>query len=185
MDDAAASVTRHLLSKGLVSELEQATSDIEHQTSSQRHAVPKHTFSSSSISDQDGISSAASSRQLAQERPGTPPKPPHRPARPKRPPPASDPLDDPALPAYLRVSSYHASTHDLAPKGTMPNCTKCYGCSTHLMSMAEVTRFSDRNFTNEKGATSGWLFRAYTNKTASGIAVVKAYCLPIAKVRGS
>ncbi|MEW5300694.1 MAG: hypothetical protein WDW36_003606 [Sanguina aurantia] len=87
-------------------------------------------------------------------------------------------------PAYLRVSSYHASARDLAPKFSLPNCTQCYGCSTHLMSMAESTRFADRNFTNEKGATSGWLFRAHTNKTASGIAVVKAYCIPVAKVKG-
>lgn len=59
------------------------------------------------------------------------------------------------------------------PKHTLPNCTICRGCNTELSYMAASTKFFDRIFTNEKGATSGWLFRATTNVTASGEAVVK------------
>ena len=59
------------------------------------------------------------------------------------------------------------------PKHTLPNCTVCRGCNTELSYMAASTKFFDRIFTNEKGATSGWLFRATTNATASGVAVVK------------
>ena len=39
--------------------------------------------------------------------------------------------------------------------------------------MVASTKFFDRVFNNEKGATSGWLFRATTNATASGMAIVK------------
>ena len=39
--------------------------------------------------------------------------------------------------------------------------------------MVASTKFLDRIYTNEKGATSGWLFRATTNATASGMAIVK------------
>lgn len=34
--------------------------------------------------------------------------------------------------------------------------------------MAGAVQLFGRTFTNEKGATNGWLFRANTNRTASG-----------------
>ena len=51
--------------------------------------------------------------------------------------------------------------------------------------MAAESTFFDRKFTNEKGATSGWLFMAKTNRTASGNAVVKLYCMPLPKRPGA
>ncbi|MEW5313837.1 MAG: hypothetical protein WDW38_005372 [Sanguina aurantia] len=192
-EDATTSVTsKHLLGTRPMSDKQQSSSEsARHQASLQRSAASFRASedSSDSISSSDGKRkenrSDRNSRQLSQDdRPSAPPRPPQGPVKARKLTPALDALDDPSLPAYLRVSSYHASARDLAPKFSLPNCTQCYGCSTHLMSMAESTRFADRNFTNEKGATSGWLFRAHTNKTASGIAVVKAYCIPVAKVKG-
>ena len=41
--------------------------------------------------------------------------------------------------------------------------------------MHATHRFFDRTFTNEKGATSGWLFMATTKRTPSGKAVAKVW----------
>eukprot|EP00798_Chlamydomonas_sp_ICE-L_P018467 gene18467-24958_t len=66
-------------------------------------------------------------------------------------------------------------------KASLPNCTACHGCSTRLKSMATESKFLDRTFRNEKGATTNWLFQASTNITATGVAVAKVTCLPIPK----
>lgn len=98
---------------------------------------------------------------------------------------AVDPLEDPSLPLAMRASAYRITHNDKVPKSTLPNCTLCRGCNTQLTCMAAQTKFLDRTFTNEKGATSGWLFRASTNRTASGTAVVKVYCMPLPKRPGA
>lgn len=51
--------------------------------------------------------------------------------------------------------------------------------------MANTSKFFDRTFTNEKGATNGWLFSATSNRTPSGTAVLKVYCMPLPKRPGA
>mmetsp|Transcript_5477 Transcript_5477/g.12120 ORF Transcript_5477/g.12120 Transcript_5477/m.12120 type:complete len:525 (+) Transcript_5477:133-1707(+) len=87
-------------------------------------------------------------------------------------------------PPWLHASAYLATHNDVVPKQSLPNCTRCYGCNTELSSMADQSQFFDRTFTNEKGATSSWLFRATTNRTDSGMAVAKVYCMPLPKRQG-
>lgn len=107
------------------------------------------------------------------------PKPPRAP----RPPEPPDPNDDPKQPPWLRSSAYLIKG---APdKIKLPNCSLCRGCNTELSFMAETTQFLDRTFTNEKGATSGWLFMASTNRTESKKAVLKVYCMPLPKKPGA
>ncbi len=55
-----------------------------------------------------------------------------------------DPFNDPEKPPELRWESYMATTNDVVPKSSLPNCTKCYGCSTKLTHMASESRFFDR-----------------------------------------
>eukprot|EP00798_Chlamydomonas_sp_ICE-L_P018469 gene18469-24960_t len=113
-------------------------------------------------------------------KPPKPPKPP-RPPRPPKPPAPPDPFEDETRPIAMRASAYLSTASDTVPKQRLPNCSVCHGCNTQLSSMASETQFYDRTFSNEKGATSSFLFRATTNKTASGTAVLKIYCMPIAK----
>eukprot|EP00798_Chlamydomonas_sp_ICE-L_P012582 gene12582-15806_t len=89
--------------------------------------------------------------------------------------------DNHDLPIELRVSSYLSTHTDTTPKQKLANCSACHGCNTILTAMASESKFLDRTFTNEKGATPGWTFRAKTNRTPEGIAVTKGYCMPISK----
>ena len=50
--------------------------------------------------------------------------------------------------------------------------------------MAQNTSFFNHTFVNEKGASFGWLFLGKTNRTASGVAVVKVFCIPLPKLAG-
>ena len=107
------------------------------------------------------------------------PKPPRAPRAPEPP----DPNEDPKQPPWLRSSAYLIKG---APdKIKLPNCTVCRGCNTELSFMAETTQFFDRSFTTEKGATSGWLFMASTNRTEGKKAVLKVYCMPLPKKQGA
>eukprot|EP00798_Chlamydomonas_sp_ICE-L_P012581 gene12581-15805_t len=81
----------------------------------------------------------------------------------------------------LNEDMFRMHTNNAVPKHTLPNCSVCYGCYTRLSSMASEAKFYDRTFQNEKGATSSFLFQATTNVTASGNAVVKLFCVPMAK----
>lgn len=89
------------------------------------------------------------------------------------------------LPSYLLPTNYFARRADVIAKQNLPNCTVCTGCNTELEFMSAESKFLDRTFTNEKGATSSWLFNARTNKTASGKAVVKVFCVPLPKIPGA
>ena len=51
--------------------------------------------------------------------------------------------------------------------------------------MKQNITFYNRTFMNEAGASPGWLFYGKTNRTANGIAVVKVFCMPLAKVAGN
>ncbi|KAG1662707.1 hypothetical protein FOA52_014572 [Chlamydomonas sp. UWO 241] len=112
-----------------------------------------------------------------------PPKPPKplAPPKPPKPPAAPDPNDDASLPQELRVSSYSHTPRDAVVKSSLPHCAVCRGCNTELEFMVSEAMLFNRTFTNEKGATSAWLFRASTNRTKSGKAVVKVYCMPLPK----
>ncbi|KAL6755005.1 hypothetical protein V8C86DRAFT_2686314 [Haematococcus lacustris] len=93
--------------------------------------------------------------------------------------------DDPKKPPELRWSSYMATANDVVPKQLLPNCTRCHGCNTELSFMAADSHYFNRTYTNERGATSSWLFRASTARVPSGQAVVKVYCMPIPKRPGA
>ncbi|KAG1662705.1 hypothetical protein FOA52_014570 [Chlamydomonas sp. UWO 241] len=99
--------------------------------------------------------------------------------------PVGDPNEDPSLPLAMRASAYRIGGGDKVPKSSLPNCTECAGCNTQLSYMVGEATLFNRTFTNEKGATNGWLFRATTPKTASGTAVVKVYCMPLPKRPGA
>lgn len=87
-------------------------------------------------------------------------------------------------PHKLTPNDFLATASDVVPKAKLPNCTVCYGCNTHLAPMDAESKFLGTVYANEKGATSSWLFRATTNLTKSGVAVVKVYCVPIPKRAG-
>ena len=75
----------------------------------------------------------------------------------------------------------------VVPKYTLPNCTVCRGCNTELspiITAGKITYFN-RTFTPDGGAGPGWVHRATTNRTPSGIAMVKIFCMPISKMPGN
>ncbi len=81
----------------------------------------------------------------------------------------------------LVPEDFSPSKKDILRKQTLPNCTECYGCNTHLEYMHKETEFMGHTFTNERGATSSWIFRASTPKARGGHALVKVYCVPVSK----
>ena len=52
------------------------------------------------------------------------------------------------------------------------------------MITASKTTYFNRTFTPDGGADSGWVLRATTDRTASGSAMVKVYCMPLSKMPG-
>ncbi|PNW74176.1 hypothetical protein CHLRE_13g588350v5 [Chlamydomonas reinhardtii] len=97
--------------------------------------------------------------------------------------PAYDAELDPTVPIQFKPSSYQPRRQRDAQK--LPVCDQCYGCEHNLTHIASATNFLNNTYINEKGATSSWIFKANTNMTPSGEAVVKLYCLPIAKRPGA
>jgi hypothetical protein len=59
----------------------------------------------------------------------------------------------------LTADDFQPSKEDIVRKQNLPNCTECHGCNTELEYMHSETEFLGHTFTNEKGATSSWLFR--------------------------
>jgi hypothetical protein len=55
-----------------------------------------------------------------------------------------DPFNDPQKPPELRWESYLATANDVAPKASLPNCTRCYGCNTRLTHMDTASSFFNR-----------------------------------------
>jgi len=71
-----------------------------------------------------------------------------------------------------------------APKRKhLPNCTVCWGCKHTLELMASGQIMFDSYYAHEPGGSPSWLFRVRSNKTDSGWAVVKTWCVPVMKVK--
>ncbi|KXZ45058.1 hypothetical protein GPECTOR_59g667 [Gonium pectorale] len=97
--------------------------------------------------------------------------------------PVYDPELDPTIPVQFKPSSY--KPRSAKQTAGLPECKRCYGCRHQLRPIQESTTFMNYTYDNEAGATSSWIFRANTNMTPSGEAVVKMYCLPIQKRPGA
>ncbi|KAG2488696.1 hypothetical protein HYH03_012697 [Edaphochlamys debaryana] len=77
---------------------------------------------------------------------------------------------------------------DFAGRKGKPNCTECYGCSTQLTPLgASPVKVFGKNVAPEVGASPEWLFLADLpdTPTTGRKAVVKVWCVPIDKVRGT
>ena len=94
-------------------------------------------------------------------------------------------LDNVCLVSWLLMMS--PSSCAQVPKNKLPNCTVCRGCNTELspiITAGKITYFN-RTFTPDGGAGPGWMHRATTNRTASGVAMVKIFCMPMSKIPGN
>ncbi|KAG2429084.1 hypothetical protein HXX76_011324 [Chlamydomonas incerta] len=79
---------------------------------------------------------------------------------------------------------------DIAPgrrifqsKQHLPNCTVCRGCDHTLEMMASGSVLLGSYFAHEPGGSPSWLFRVRTDRTQSGWAVVKVWCIPVLKAK--
>ncbi|KXZ51100.1 hypothetical protein GPECTOR_14g82 [Gonium pectorale] len=79
---------------------------------------------------------------------------------------------------------------DIAPgkrifqsKQHLPNCTVCRGCDHTLEMMASGSILLGSYYAHEPGGSPSWLFRVRTDRTASGWAVVKVWCIPVLKAK--
>ncbi|KAG2449982.1 hypothetical protein HYH02_000086 [Chlamydomonas schloesseri] len=79
---------------------------------------------------------------------------------------------------------------DIAPgrrifqsKQHLPNCTVCRGCDHTLEMMASGSVLLGSYFAHEPGGSPSWLFRVRTDRTESGWAVVKVWCIPVLKAK--
>ncbi|GLI62170.1 hypothetical protein VaNZ11_004750 [Volvox africanus] len=77
---------------------------------------------------------------------------------------------------------------DIAPgrrifqsKQHLPNCTVCRGCDHTLEMMASGSILHGSYYAHEPGGSPSWLFRVRTDRTESGWAVVKVWCVPVLK----
>ncbi|GFR52103.1 hypothetical protein Agub_g14616, partial [Astrephomene gubernaculifera] len=66
-------------------------------------------------------------------------------------------------------------------KSHLPNCTLCRGCDHTLEMMASGSILLGSYYAHEPGGSPSWLFRVRTDRTASGWAVVKVWCIPVLK----
>ncbi|GFR49181.1 hypothetical protein Agub_g11205, partial [Astrephomene gubernaculifera] len=101
----------------------------------------------------------------------------------KRRQPEYDPELDPTIPIEFKPSSYLPQS--TRQRRNLPVCSECYGCLHNLTHISDSSTFMNNTYSNEAGATSSWIFRANTNVTRSGEAVVKLYCLPLPKRPGA
>ncbi|KAL6763593.1 hypothetical protein V8C86DRAFT_2491886 [Haematococcus lacustris] len=89
-----------------------------------------------------------------------------------------------------RIRGKSIDISDIAPGNTkaparkrLRNCTVCWGCQQTLELMASGTTMAGSYYSHEPGGSPSWLFRVRTNKTTSGWAVVKVWCVPVMKVK--
>mmetsp|Transcript_1853 Transcript_1853/g.4223 ORF Transcript_1853/g.4223 Transcript_1853/m.4223 type:complete len:401 (+) Transcript_1853:450-1652(+) len=68
-----------------------------------------------------------------------------------------------------------------ADRAHLPNCSVCWGCTHTLHNMAKGTTMLGSYYAHEPGGSPSWLFRVATNRTRSGSAVVKMWCVPVRK----
>ncbi|KAG2495164.1 hypothetical protein HYH03_006771 [Edaphochlamys debaryana] len=68
-------------------------------------------------------------------------------------------------------------------KSHLPNCTVCKGCDHTLEMMASGSIFLGSYYAHEPGGSPSWLFRVRTDRTESGWAVVKVWCVPVLKAK--
>lgn len=101
---------------------------------------------------------------------------------------ALDALQAPSKRVFLEVDGAFAPTpEEIEAKSRKLNCTECYGCSTYIQPLSGGKTAFGVNWKVDKGASPEWLFYADlpdTKRTAQR-AIVKVWCMPIDKVRGT
>lgn len=65
----------------------------------------------------------------------------------------------------------------------LPNCSVCWGCKHILEPMASGDILFGNYYAHEPGGSPSWLFQVKSNRTKSGWAVVKVFCVPVLKVK--
>eukprot|EP00798_Chlamydomonas_sp_ICE-L_P025794 gene25794-11467_t len=83
----------------------------------------------------------------------------------------------------VNLSNIAPGNHMEHHRVDLQDCPICWGCKHTLEFMASGVVQSGSYYSHEVGGSPSWLFRVRTNKTSSGWAVVKTWCVPVMKVK--